>query len=845
MENLNNKKKAHLPDFFNPLVNEYSSKEFQSFLIKENINGKIPKNLLKQNNDFINNIQKLSIEKIKNNSRKNNELKRFNTQKNLRRININTQNNNNNTLPEDYNIVFATKKNLYGINNGKLSLKNKPKLNMKNDEIAKKINKKYTDGINNYNRLNINYNSIYYKSNNNNLKMNNNGNNLLDNNLMTKKISNNLIDYNYDLNSTMPNKTLKNNYNTNKNNFLTSEKKLSINQNININRNYFFNDSFSLDPKNSNKRTENKLQNTRTMTNYKKKHRESRNDLSWDFGIGLLNKGHQMNFYQKNNANINHYKVPNYLSERKKMKNEIYIEKFNNDDIDDKDIDEIVDNLDLSFFEDEKKNNTVILNDKGFSDDSLSEIANDIIKTFQETENENINAKETVPASSNPDEDGTTSNTTDIQYNNNLQNHKNIIYITKSTIKPTIVNNFFISSNGTKNKNNNNNLQKDKSNNLFASNDYNNNVNSNIPSLLTRTYKSPNILREEKNNQNQKKLNSNEIKEIDDNFMENKKIEIDNLNNNFLNDPNILADSNQFNNVITPNINKKLFTNNQLNSNIYYTNKDLVIDNNENYELINNHYLKNNNQIFRLDSKNSFNNDIKNNSNEINLTEPNLAKLSYYKNFENNILFYKGIHNHDSNNDIDKLIKNKIKRGKNSLENNKLNNNFSFSKSNDNNYNKDINSRTNNLALINKNNYLNKNINISNKNYSIKNKSNNIQKNNFKDKRHISFNLNNNILIKFTKDDFITKSEITTQHGEILPQSEKDMNLYKNKLKFIKPKPIIKNFLKKDIKINKNYILIENLTEKQILPDLYDEFEEDDKKSIEKSLELSVDKIFH
>ena len=52
-----------------------------------------------------------------------------------------------------------------------------------------------------------------------------------------------------------------------------------------------------------------------------------------------------------------------------------------------------------------------------------------------------------MPVSSNPEIDGTTSSTTtDLQYNNNLQNQKNIIYITKSTIKPTIVNNFFISA---------------------------------------------------------------------------------------------------------------------------------------------------------------------------------------------------------------------------------------------------------------------------------------------------------------------------------------------------------------------------------------------------------------
>ena len=123
MENLNNKEQTYLPKYFNPLVNAYSSKELQSFLSKGNINQNMAKNFLKQNNFLTNNIQKLSINKIKNNSRKNKDLKRFNTQANLRRININSQNNNNYTLPVDFNIVFATKNNMYGLNNGKLNPK--------------------------------------------------------------------------------------------------------------------------------------------------------------------------------------------------------------------------------------------------------------------------------------------------------------------------------------------------------------------------------------------------------------------------------------------------------------------------------------------------------------------------------------------------------------------------------------------------------------------------------------------------------------------------------------------------------------------------------------------------
>ena len=71
------------------------------------------------------------------------------------------------------------------------------------------------------------------------------------------------------------------------------------------------------------------------------------------------------------------------------------------------------------------------------------------------------------------------------------------------------------------------------------------------------------------------------------------------------------------------------------------------------------------------------------------------------------------------------------------------------------------------------------------------------------------------------------------------------MNLYKSKLKVANPKSIIKSFLREDIKINQGYTLVENLPERQILPELYDEFEEEDIKSLEKSLEKSIDKNLH
>ena len=71
------------------------------------------------------------------------------------------------------------------------------------------------------------------------------------------------------------------------------------------------------------------------------------------------------------------------------------------------------------------------------------------------------------------------------------------------------------------------------------------------------------------------------------------------------------------------------------------------------------------------------------------------------------------------------------------------------------------------------------------------------------------------------------------------------MLMYQTELKLANPKPIIKTFSKNEIGINNEYIYVENLQERQILPDLYDDFEEDDLKSLEKCLEKSVDKIQH
>ena len=855
-------------NFLNPLTNVYSSKELPSYL---NIRNK--KNIINKNAFLLNSLQnKASFDRLNYNSIKMNDLERYPTQKNLRRLNVNTQKNNNYVFPEDDNIIFAKKRNMYTgkNNNGKMSTnangKNLKNLNINNDMIAKKIQNKYKEGIRKYQKIS-NYNPKFFSINNignnisNNININNNiyldknNANINRNNILLKRNSNNLIrlnNNNNDLNSTMPNQKIKShnfmpNLSTN-NNIMPNatdshtDKKLSKIQN----KNNILNDSFKLDSQYLTNRQRNrgyKFMNYRTNTEYKNKNRNLKNDLSWDYGIGILNKGGSGNFYKKINKN---YILSNHLSERKKNLDEIEsdILNENDDDIDDKEIDEIVDNLD-DFFNEDRRNKTVILDNKGLSDDSLSDIADDIVKIFQDNENENdmdLNFQKNIPSSSNPEVDGTTSSGNDFQ-NNNIPNQKNTFYENKSAAKPTIVNNFFISSSDSVNKNKS--LEKDINYNLVIVNEYNNKINSNIntnlpiPSLDSKTYKSPYILREEKNNLNiNRKLN-----DLYDNYTESENTETN--DNNLMKNQNIkqniligLNYSNNINNntIIGSNITNNL--NNQINPSNYYEGNNI---NNKNFSNnYNKTYEMNNNYFFNMNKNNSLKKNLIKNNKDNKIIDSTLKEiLSSNKNKPNNIISNNNINNlNNQYQDLDNLDNTDFSFNKNiniNTNNNTNNDNINYK---GNIYNNTINS--NNMIVErmtpidqNNNNYFNYNNNTVSTNILTKNK------------KHISFNFNNNIYIKFRTEDLITQSQITNQNGGIYHHKEKDMNLYQNELKMVKPRPIIKTFLAKDIKINHEYNLVENLPERQILPDLYDDFEEDDIKSLEKSLEKSVDKIMH
>ena len=69
---------------------------------------------------------------------------------------------------------------------------------------------------------------------------------------------------------------------------------------------------------------------------------------------------------------------------------------------------------------------------------------------------------------------------------------------------------------------------------------------------------------------------------------------------------------------------------------------------------------------------------------------------------------------------------------------------------------------------------------------------------------------------------------------------EEYMKLIKEK---INSKPIIKKFDEKEIKLNNKYVLAENLTEEEIIPDIFED-DDEDIQSLKQSLERSIDKMF-
>ena len=110
--------------------------------------------------------------------------------------------------------------------------------------------------------------------------------------------------------------------------------------------------------------------------------------------------------------------------------------------------------------------------------------------------------------------------------------------------------------------------------------------------------------------------------------------------------------------------------------------------------------------------------------------------------------------------------------------------------------------------------------------------------------RHIQIKLENNIVVGFVPKDLITEFQVTKEGEEEIIPFKRDFSIYEKILKReVPPNPIIKKFNKDEIKIKEDYVLMENLEERDIIPELYEDNDEDIK-YLEKSLERSIDKSF-
>jgi len=95
-----------------------------------------------------------------------------------------------------------------------------------------------------------------------------------------------------------------------------------------------------------------------------------------------------------------------------------------------------------------------------------------------------------------------------------------------------------------------------------------------------------------------------------------------------------------------------------------------------------------------------------------------------------------------------------------------------------------------------------------------------------KEKRHIKIDLDQNNYFNFLKGDLIKYCQIRRGINgtleQFMPKEERKIDIFKTDL-FSTPKSTIKRYNKSDIKINKEYILCENLPEEKIIPELFEE----------------------
>ena len=225
--------------------------------------------------------------------------------------------------------------------------------------------------------------------------------------------------------------------------------------------------------------------------------------------------------------------------------------------------------------------------------------------------------------------------------------------------------------------------------------------------------------------------------------------------------------------------------------------------------------MNNNTQINKHQSFNK--NNLLNNNKLYNYTENNILK--------NNYNLISSSSSSDFSNELSALAEDIINIQKQNKIKNKIN-------------------KKNNLKEININKNLEKdfNINKENKKNTIESTEDNfdlidqiINKANLEEKNK----KNRKIIFELEKNEYINYKP-----KEKVIKNDKKMEYYFTLLKSkIKLNPIIKNFEKKEIRINNNYILNENLEEYEMLGDLYNIFYLKDINYLDNKLKNNIDNL--
>ena len=800
---------------------------------------------------------------------------KFNTNYNNIKDNIN--NNNNNILDERYNYNNQNLIDLNALN----AIHNRMKNVNPRSSLIKKITGYRTSLTNSNNNNNYNNKTNYTAINNNiinstnNAKINNNynksnnTNNVKNNNY--NKLNNNNVKNNNNYNMIYNNNNFNNNYNRMRNAYNNSPSN-------NFNRNNVQNKNINMRLNNNNLNS-NKIKrpNFNNLSKFPNEPEQISDFEDYDFNNKTFNFSDSNEFKNEFLLDKN-----NNIQNKNNSKNFRFYKNYNNSGTN------IINNVNnMNNYSNKSKLNTynsnvvnknfVLNNNKNGEDevssDELSDIADEIIDTFQ-SNNLSENDKNVFPNTNKEMLNNYQINSKSILSKNNIANTLNNQQFNKEkyNMNNTYINNNLNHQNVVFNNNKDNNLSN-ISNKYFQknegeigitrpSNSYDNSFL--INNLVQNEHFSKKIDKKDMNQLNN--INSNNLIKGQENAYNYINLETKNqnaeknkiINNNFQNNDLNLGN---VNNIINNNINN--YVSNNITNNIF-TNI-----NNNNVNNINNNDINNINTNFNI-------NNIKNVNKIDNDIQQSLIEQKDVVNKINNINVMKSliiINNNDSNNNIignqtqltqkqnendinliniNKDFKNELNPQNNlnqaKVDNSSLMPKVSYSKDNEL-LSESKNTENNNLLLNNLviNESEHKSLEDTNKSTMNNELESKESKEKLKKGRRIEINLDKNIYFHYKIQSSLT------DYYEIYNKNHERINMKKNfmdlddYMKILKSKdklkPRIKKYDKNKIYVNKDYANAEDLSERDIIPDLYEE-EEDDIRSLEKSLERSIDKSF-